>query len=151
MKYLSLLVVLLLLSCKTNNSISQNPCNTDYLYKLENADTLNDRKIFLFLKNYNNTECDNNAEYCQWRNELLFLLLANHTNQFLSQLDRIPDKTKILEELASPVSEMPFEHMLDKVEENNTYSCVQTKLKVITALNTAMQKYKRTVRNTRFF
>ncbi|MFL9838459.1 hypothetical protein ABS768_13170 [Flavobacterium sp. ST-75] len=150
MKYLSLLVVLLLLSCKTNNSISQNPCNTDYLYKLENADTLNDRKIFLFLKNYNNTECDNNAEYCQWRNELLFLLLANHTNQFLSQLDRIPDKAKILDELASPVHDgIDITSVLDKVKTYDKYP--ETKQEVITALNTAMQKYKRTVRNTRFF
>ncbi|WP_330443799.1 hypothetical protein [Flavobacterium sp. C4GT6] len=146
MKYLSLLVVLLLLSCKTNNSISQNPCNTDYLYKLENADTLNDRKIFLFLKNYNNTECANNAEYCQWRNELLFLLLANHTNQFLSQLDRIPDKAKILDELASPVHDgIDITSVLDKVKTYDKYP--ETKQEVIVALNTAKLK----VRNTRFY
>ena len=140
MKYFSLVIVLLLLSCKANNNTVQNPCSIDYLHTLKNADTLSDRKIFLFLKNYSNTACDNNVEYSQWKNELLFLLLANHTNQFLTQLDRISDKTKILEELASPVSDMPFQHILNKVEANNTYSYVQTKLKVIVALNTAMQK-----------
>ncbi|WP_417369439.1 hypothetical protein [Flavobacterium beibuense] len=140
MKYFSLVIVLLLISCKANNSIAQNPCSIDYLHKLENAEKLNDRKIFLFLENYNNTACYNNVEYSQSKNELLFLLLANHTNQFLSQLERIYNKAKILDELASPVHDgINIEAILNNVEAYDKYP--ETKQEVITALNTAMQKY----------
>lgn len=146
MKYLSLVILLLLLSCKANNNIIQNPCDTDYLHKLENADTLSDRKIFLFLKNYSNTACYNNVEYSEVSNEMLFFILEKYTGQFISQLDKISDKAKILDELASPVhDEIDITSVLDKVKIYDKYP--ETKQEVIVALNTAMLK----VRNTRFF
>lgn len=146
MKYFSLVIVLLLLSCKANNSIAQNPCSIDYLHTLKNADTLNDREIYLFLEYCNTTVCDNNAEYSEVSNEMLFSILEKYTGQFISQLDKISDKAKILDELASPVHDgIDITSVLDKVKTYDKYP--ETKQEVIVALNTAKLK----VRNTRFY
>ncbi len=90
-------------STNENDSIQ---CKGEILLQVQNhMENLDSSRIHQFLRTFD-VECDNNAEYTEWSNELLFEILNKYPKFLISVLDeRDINSAVIVRELESPVND----------------------------------------------
>ncbi len=119
-------------------------CSTQILRQTyDHMDSLDTEEILHFLLTFDSI-CDNNAEYSEWSNELLFEVANKYPKVLLEQIDLNSeiDLDYILNEFSSPIHDGIF---LDKTLEKIKSTPIKessAKIKVINAINRAIENEK---------
>ena len=109
-------------------------CNIDFIVRLSNVmDKSSDNDILAFLYTFDES-CNNNVEYLEFSNEILFQSLYKHPEQVLKLLSYKNVNTNlILEELRTPVNDRynteDIIKEVDKVEESEIKNRVKKSLR----------------------
>lgn len=102
---------------------------------------LNEEEISDFLCTFG-YECQNNIEYSEWSNELIFVLLEKQTELTLSVVEKERRKIntkKILDEISKPCGDIVnLESLITKVEHVRINK--RLKNEILISLNTAVNK-----------
>lgn len=89
------------------------------LFTENNVERLTERELRDFLLTFGK-ECQNNVEYSEFSNEVLFLLLGKQTELILKTIEKEENRIEleeVLRELSSPVSDMiEIKSIISKVE-----------------------------------
>ena len=108
----------------------------------EKIGTLTKKEITDFLLTFGE-ECQNNAEYSEWSNELLFFLLDKQTELTLKTIKKEEKKieiNQILKELSEPIRDTPnLKELITKIEKTKIKG--QLTDEIIKRLKTADEKY----------
>ncbi len=118
-------------------------CSTEILRKTaENMDQLDLVMIANFLATFHES-CNNNVEYSEWSNELLFKVIRQRPDRFLELITKNSSLSRdyILNELTSPVHEQTdWDNTINNIEKLDIPDSAPWKLRVIQALETAKGK-----------
>lgn len=121
-------------------SIDCKKCDIDRIRILNaNLEQLDYEMVVEFLCTLDPT-CRTNAEYSEWSNEMIFLLLESSPGPFLQALqdDRLDVLNEVLDKIKSPVMEFDYQEIYNKVE--NLVQQEPVKNKVLKALEIAAGK-----------
>lgn len=118
---------------------SQNDEKLEVLYgilkKVEQGDILKNNDMFLLLESYNDSSLLNNAEFSEWRSEVIFEII-NHPSNLRKMMYALKNKDSIfpyiLEELSSPVHEQDYNKCIENIRK--TKGNQDIKMRMISAL-----------------
>lgn len=109
-------------------------CDIDIVLETdENMASLSDNLIYLFLYSFDES-CNNNAEFIEYSNEVLFKLLIHYPEEIATNILKEDINQKmIFNELASPINDaISVNEVIKSVEKANVDEIM--KKKIITAL-----------------
>ncbi len=125
---------------KTDMSYVNYWCTTDILRKTEkNIDNLDIALIADFLATFH-ASCNDNAEYSEWSNELLFKVIGKKPNRFLELISKNSSLSRehIIEELKSPIHEQAdLDSIAIEIERLEIPNSEEWKSKIILSLEIA--------------
>ena len=102
----------------TIDEITGQPCEVlTLLYISQHLDSLTKETISLFLSTFSE-ECNNNAEFSQWSNELLFEVIKADVNLYMKTLNNGNPSNlgTILKELSNPIIEFDLQEIYDLIK-----------------------------------
>ena len=118
-----------------NLSLASSECTTDILAKTAHLmDSIGQELILEFLESFKDN-CQHNAEFSQWSNELLFEITSRYPELLLSSLSQVglQQKDRILREFSNPVSDViNLDSIIHQIEGVMGYS--EMKIEVLSAL-----------------
>lgn len=97
-------------------------CDTEQLLSIhENIDSLDSSQIVSFLCTFDKS-CENNIEFSEWSNELLFRVIDKYTQLYFDILtsENISNQEIIFSEFASPLLEEDFQTLYNKIKKVNS-------------------------------
>ncbi|MBU2912474.1 hypothetical protein [Reichenbachiella agariperforans] len=125
---------------KSDVKLDSSHCSIQTLvYVDQNFEDLSIKDINSFLKTFH-LECNNNVEFSEWSNELLFKVLDTYTQTTINLLTTRQeyDLSAILDELENPIHDFLLNQLVEKVEQQNIEEPIANQ--VIQALNIAASK-----------
>lgn len=118
-------------------------CSTDILRKTEkNIDNLDLVLVADFLATFHES-CENNAEFSEWSNELLFKVISKKPDRFLELISKNSSLSRdyIIDELKSPIhDQIDLDIVADNIEKLEIPNSEEWKSKIINSLETAKEK-----------
>jgi hypothetical protein len=119
-------------------------CNIEIVLEMsKNIGNNNADLIVKFLQSFGK-ECENNVEYSEFSNEVLFKLLQSQPEQFCKMLDKHKDSIDInyiIQEIENPLLDLvDLENTKERIAKSLINKSLKTKLQ--TALNKAIEKNK---------
>jgi len=117
--FLSFYLVVFLAASFSQETKVKIQCNLNIVNKTNsNIDSLDFEKVELFLKTFDST-CQNNTEFSEYSNEVLFKLLATRTILFVNVLSTSKniDLPIIFSEIENPVTEYDLQPIYVKFKE----------------------------------
>ncbi|MBW1299039.1 hypothetical protein [Aquimarina litoralis] len=128
------------------------PCDLRTLKEIDSLlkqkERLNEQNYLKFIVGMR-TDCDNNIEYSQWNNELIFRVLQENPKMFIAFLSRLSRKIKsnqttdfVLEELKSPTHDGIEINKLKVLIMNTQTEDKEIKREILKSLTIAEEKLK---------
>jgi len=97
-------------------------CDVEQLVSIhENIDSIDCSQIISFLCTFDKS-CENNVEFSEWSNELLFKVIHNYTQVYFDIItsEKISNQEAIFKEFDSPLLEENFQAIYDKIKKVNS-------------------------------
>ena len=121
-------------SVKTGSNSCQ-PCSIGILVDIDtNKNNLTELAVSKFICTFS-ISCKNNVEFMEYSNEIIFFILANKTDYFLSELSK-KSKTYInfvYEQLSSPLNDYDLYILEQKIKDSKS-GTVELRNKMVEAL-----------------
>ena len=122
---MKIIIVTVIILLNISTITAQSECEKCEIQKIttvyKNVDNLNYQIINEFLCTFDKS-CENNVEYSQWSNEMLFKVIENSTDLYFEVLENYNQREKdyLLKELESPIHDgIDIQIIYDNIKSSN--------------------------------